>query len=83
MSESKLSTKIQGVKGGNLSYKEQNGRVVLFLDSSENNIIADAFAGCGASYKRREQTQIVIAKGSEMFTFNSFDDLFNHLQKTI
>ena len=78
---SKLKLKTQNTKGGNPQWKEDLGYTALFLDSEDNRIIADAFEGLGASYKRREQTQIIITKGNVNHVFPSFDSLWNHLER--
>lgn len=80
---SKLSLKTQNTKGGNPLWKADLGYTAIFIESEENKIIADAFEGYGVGYKRRDKTQIIISKGSKHYTFNSFDSLFNHLEKTV
>ena len=82
--KSKLSLKTQNSKGGTPLWKPDLGYASLFIDGSESkNIIVDAFEGSGYSYKRREQTKIQIGGAGKYFTFNSFDELINHLEKTL
>ena len=79
----KLSIKTQGVKGGNPQYKERLGYASTFVDNSENVIIVDGFDGVGENYQERVNSKITFQKGNRMIQFDSFDDLFNLLEKTI
>ena len=80
--QSKLSLKIQGVKGGNPTWKESIGYANIFIDNGQNFILADAFKGTGAEYKRLEKTRIMIGNGSKEFTFNSFEELLNLIENS-
>ncbi len=81
-----LNLVTEGVKGGKPTRKKQ-GRSIIYIDGESeidgidtNSICVDAFDGCGASYKERDQCKIIIRKGAKSITFNSFDDLFNLIQ---
>jgi hypothetical protein len=80
---SKLSLLTQNAKGGTPLWKENLGYAALFMENEEKTIIADAFEGMGSTYKRRDKTHITISKGAKRFEFNSFNDLFTHLEKTM
>lgn len=70
----KLSTKIQGVKGGNPQWKDKNGYVTTFLGHSEDFISVDAYDGSGSSYKERETLLIeVYENGKLLFSGNKYE----------
>ena len=69
----KLSLKIQGVKGGNPTWKEDTGYIAAFIGGNTNYILIDAFQGTGVNYKRRDQNIIRIFTGEKEFEFKNFD----------
>jgi hypothetical protein len=77
--KSKLSVKQQGVRGGNPIWKENTGRVSLFIDSSDNVINVDAFSGFGDEYTRRDECFVILRfEGKNVFS-GTFSDLVNKL----
>lgn len=67
----KINYKVQGVRGGNPSYRENVGYVATFVDGL--TIVADAFEGYGDTYKRREENLITISNndGKTLFSGTS------------
>lgn len=78
---SKISLKTQNRRGGNPLWKSDLGYAAIFIDEEKNTIIADAFEGSGDSYRRREMSVIEISNGLKTYTFNSFEELFNKLER--
>lgn len=73
--DAKLSLKTTGVRGGNPKYTESTGKVVTFVDTDSNLIIADAFEG----QKRRKESEIqVIMDGKALFK-GTFEELCREL----
>lgn len=66
MKKSSLDLKVTGVRGGNASWIEDKGSVVVFVDGSDY-ISVDAFQGRGNEYKRREECEIQIVIDSRIW----------------
>ena len=77
--DAKLSLKTTGVRGGDPKYTESTGKVVTFVDTDSNLIIADAFEGQGDTYKRRKESEVqVIMDGKTLFK-GTFEELCREL----
>ena len=79
-----LSMQYEGIKGKGLKYPKtvggRQGRVILTL---ENNcsICVDAFQGYGDTYQEREETALVFEKDGQTIKFNSFNELWEKINK--
>jgi hypothetical protein len=73
--ESKLS-----IRKGFIKKKVDVGYFTIYLDNPENQIIFNPFDYLD---KRNEATQIIIKRGEVLYTFPSFDSLFNHIEKSM
>ena len=76
-----IDLKVTGVRGGNPSWTENKGQVVVFVDDDKNVISIDAFIGQGSTYKKREVSLIEIRENNgEMIFLGTFDDLVKTLK---
>lgn len=82
--QSKLSIKTQS-KSGNHSpqLKDDIGYVSVFVDSSKDYVIVDAFKGEGREYQRREASMISIFQDGKMIWDGPFSNLCDHLRNDL
>lgn len=76
-----IAVKTQGVKGGNIQYKEKIGYVTTFLSHAEDFITVDDFEGYGKNYKKRELTEIKIVQNGVVLFSGTKYELFEILKK--
>lgn len=77
----KISVKIQGVRGGNPTYEENKGYVCTIIDGKENgSITIDAFEGKGPSYTRREIPLITVFHGGTLIFEGTFSEFIIKLK---
>lgn len=82
--QSKVSIKTQS-KSGNYSpqFKDDIGYVSVFVDSSKDYVIVDAFKGEGREYQRREVSLISIFKDGKEVWSGPFAHLCDHLRNDL
>lgn len=72
---SKLSYRVQGVRGGRPQWVENVALLRAFVDSHDNTIGVDAFCGFGNDYRRRDDSKITIQKDGRCWFSGTFDEL--------
>lgn len=70
----------EGVKGKGLKSIGKQGRAILTIDNN-CSICVDAFQGYGDTYQEREETALVFEKDGQTIKFNSFNELWEKINK--
>lgn len=69
----------EGVKGKGLRTIGKQGRVILSI--GVNALCVDNFQSSGVDYKQRETTSIAFEKDGQKIKFNSFNELWEKINK--
>ena len=85
--KSDITISVQGVNGGDYREQQNKGAVIVKVDYdavNDRRIYFDAFSGQGQTYKRREETLIMVydKKGVPVFS-GTFDQLVSQLTKGV
>lgn len=70
----------EGVKGKSLKSIGKQGRAILTIDNN-CSIYVDAFQGYGDTYQEREETVLAFEKDGQTIKFNSFNELWEKINK--
>ena len=71
---------LEGVKGKGLKSIGKQGRAILTIDNN-CSIYVDAFQGYGDTYQEREETVLAFEKDGQTIKFNSFNELWEKINK--